>query len=501
VTSDRVPVDDALVDHRDPERSREALRSLGTAVWTDALDWLYGPAAEVPTEGLTYEASRERFFGTSGDPTNPPSDGRSWREVLADVRERVAGDAFSHAHPRTFAYFTPPPLPLAIAGDVWAPWLNQGVDVWQGAPAATFVEEEVIGWLRSLIGFPEESFGVLTSGGAMANLMALAVARDHASALDEQPRASALGPMRVYGSDQTHFSITRALDILGFDERTFRAIATDERFHIDVDELARAIEDDLAAGARPFAIVAVAGTTNTGAVDPIPAMADVATRYGLWLHVDAAYGGAVLLSERDADRVPGLELADSVTLDPHKWFFQPYDIGGLLVRRRDDLSTTFHRAPEYLRSSHAEPLDWYHYTLEGTRRFRGLKLWMSWQHLGTRGFGQLVERTNDLAGYIAARCRDDPSLELAVDPPELSVVCFRILPDGRTGLTEDDIDTHQDLVQRELERSRAGWLSTTTLRGRTYLRAGVMNYMGREADIDGLLDAVRTCSRRSAMRP
>lgn len=491
MTDDRLPLDEALIRYRDPEASRDALLALGAAVWSDALDWLYRRAAEVPTDGLAYPASRERFF-RDGVAEPAPEDGRPWREVLADVRGRVAGDAFSHAHPRTFAYFTPPPLAMAIAGDVWAPWLNQGVDIWQGAPSATFVEEEVIAWLRSLVGFPDDGFGVLTSGGAMANLMALAVARDHAPGNADPARTAALAPMRVYGSDQTHFSITRSLDILGFDDETFRSVPTDERFRVDVGALIRAIEIDIAAGARPFAIVAIAGTTNTGAVDAIPDVADVAERFGLWLHVDAAYGGAARLSERDAGRVPGLERADSVTLDPHKWFFQPYDIGGLLVRRRDDLSTTFHRAPEYLRSSHDEPLDWYHYTLEGTRRFRALKLWMSWHHLGTRGFGELVERTNDLAAYLADRCRDEPDLALAVDPPELSVVCFRVMPPGE--VTDHELDEHQDRVQRELERRRVGWLSTTTLRGRTYLRAGVMNYMGTERDIDGLLDAVRTCS-------
>ena len=494
MTTEPSSFDDPLVSYRDPDVSRDALLSLGTTVWADALDWLYGQASEVPTRGLTYRASRERFFGSGADPSAPPVDGRPWREILADVRDRVASDAFSYAHPRTFAYFTPPPLPIGIAADVWAPWLNQGVDIWQGAPAATFVEEEVIAWLRTLVGFPDDAFGVLTSGGAMANLMALAVARDHAPGSEDVPRASALGPMRIYGSDQTHFSITRALDILGFDDDSFRAIRSDAAFRIDVQELARAIEEDVSTGARPLAIVAIAGTTNTGAVDPISAVADVAARFGLWLHVDAAYGGAVRLSERDADRVADLRLADSITLDPHKWFFQPYDIGGLLVRRRSDLYTTFHRSPEYLRSIHEEPLDWYHYTLEGTRRFRGLKLWMSWKHLGTRGFGRLVERTNDLAAYLADRCRSDPALELAVDPAELSVVCFRALPPADATVTDGEIDDHQDRIQRHLERSRAGWLSTTKLRGRTYLRAGIMNYMATEEDIDGLLDAVRRSS-------
>jgi aromatic-L-amino-acid decarboxylase len=215
----------------------------------------------------------------------------------------------------------------------------------------------------------------------------------------------------------------------------------------------------------------------------------------LGLHVAGASGGAARLSPRDAARVPGLELADSVTVDPHKWFFQAYDIGALVVRRREDLRTTFHRSPEYYASSRPEdePLNWYEYSIEGTRRLRALKLWMSWQHLGTTGLGSLIERTDDLAAYLAAEIATSEDFELAVEP-ELSVVCFRHLPRGSDRWPDGRIDRYQNDVQRALELDGAAWVSVTTLRGHTFLRAGVLNYLSTPADVDALLSAVRRLS-------
>ncbi len=246
----------------------------------------------------------------------------------------------------------------------------------------------------------------------------------------------------------------------------------------------------------PWCIAAVAGSTNTGSVDDLAGLADLAQREDLWLHVDAAYGGGVRLSAREAGRVPALEWADTIALDPHKWFFQGYDIGGLLVRRRDDLLQTFHRSPEYYRSSRSqdEPLHWYQYSLEGTRRFRALKLWLSWKSLGTEGFGRLVEDTLALAAHLAARCREAEDFEASPSEPELSVVCFRHLPGGADAAADIDpaeLDRHQDRLQRALEVSGEGWVSTTRLRGSTWLRAGIVNYLSTEADVDGLLASLR----------
>ena len=485
-----------LVDHGDPS-ARPALEALGKATWDAALDWLYGLARERPISPLPYAEARRAYFGPSNEPAPAPSAPAMAEAVLAEFRQRVAPGVFAAQHPGAFSYYTPPPLPMSIAGEVLAQWVHQGVDVWHAGPVAAFVEEEVTSWLRTLVGHGAGSWGILTSGGVMANLMGMAVARDvhlaRRRGLAAAPRGAALDGVRIYASDQAHFSIARALDVLGFPPETLRLVDADDAFRLRADAVADAVAEDRAAGLLPLAIAAVSGSTNTGSVDDVPALADLAAREDLWLHVDAAYGGAARLSPRFADRVPGLERADSVTIDPHKWFFQAYDVGALVVRRREDLLTTFHRAPEYYRhpSPEEEPLHWYQYALEGTRRFRALKLWMSWKHLGTSGLGALVDRNMDLTAHVVRRCREF-GFEIAPSEPELSVVCFRVVPPG---MAEADVDALQDRLQRALEISGAGWVSTTTLRGRRYLRAGIVNYLATPADADRVLETIRAAAQ------
>jgi aromatic-L-amino-acid decarboxylase len=495
-----------LIGFRDPGLSRAPLQSLGERAWTLALDYLYDEAMRRPVGPDSYPEMRRRLFttprpdGRTG-PAGAPSSPRSSGDVLEEFRRRLLALQYNAQHPRSFSYFTPPPLPMSIVGELLVQWLNQGTDVFHASPSAALVEEEVVAWLCDLVGYGEGSFGVLTSGGVMANTMALAVARDRGLArilgLDRPPAGRDLEGVRLYASDQTHFSIGRALHVLGFPPETLRIVPSDDRFRLRAAPVAEAIAGDRAAGLRPFLISAVAGSTNTGSVDAVGELADLVEREGLWLHVDAAYGGAARLSRRDAGRVPGLERADTVTIDPHKWFFQAYDIGGLLVKRRDDLHQTFHRSPEYYRSTQPEdePLDWYQYSLEGTRRFRGLKLWLSWKHLGTEGLGRLVEMNDDLAAYLARRCRESDDFEAVPEEPELSVVCFRHLPGGPEAAARLDpalLDGHQDRLQRALEVSGEAWVSTTRLRGHTYLRAGIVNYLSTEEDVDRTLEALRT---------
>lgn len=288
-----------------------------------------------------------------------------------------------------------------------------------------------------------------------------------------------------------HFSITRALAILGVEADALRVIPTDDRFRMSIEHLERSIAEDRDAGRRPCAIVGVAGSTNTGSVDGLDALADIAERHQLWFHVDAAYGGGACFSKRSRGLVSGLERADSVTLDPHKWMFQPIDIGALLVRRPGDLADVFRAEPEYYRSNQPleEPLNWYEFSPEGTRRFRALKLWMSWKHLGTTGIGTLVDRTIALARDLSERCEQASDLELAVERPDLSVVCFRHRPPRQ--LSDAQLDAYQTALQRALEISGRAWVSTTVLRGRVFLRAGVMNHMTTADDLDELLEAIR----------
>ncbi|HEX6398968.1 MAG TPA: pyridoxal-dependent decarboxylase [Actinomycetota bacterium] len=479
-----------LIDTRDAERSRAALERLGERTWREALDWLFDVAAVRPTAPDAYPDLRRAFYGETGHPHPPPATGATADAVLDEFRDRLAPYAYAAQHPGSYSYFTPPPLPVAIAGETLARWLNQGIDVWLSGMAAPLVEEEVIAWLRDLVGYDEGSWGVLTSGGVMANVMAVAVARDvHLAALldvEEPPRGARLDGVRAYASDQTHFSIERGLDLAGFPPETLHVVASDDDYRLRADAVVDAIARDRTAGLRPFAIFGVAGSTNTGAVDDVPGLAAVAEREGLWLHVDAAYGAAARISPREAHRVPGLERAHSLTVDPHKWLFQPYDIGGLLVRRREALLRTFHREPEYyaVGSQEERPLHWYQYSLEGTRPFRALKLWLSWKHLGSSGFAQLIERNVDLAAHLAGRARERG---FEVIQPQLAVVCLRLAPDG---LDDDATDELQRQLQRALEVSGDGWVSTTTLRGRTWLRAGVINYLSTEEDADRLLETL-----------
>ncbi|HKN47986.1 MAG TPA: pyridoxal-dependent decarboxylase, partial [Candidatus Polarisedimenticolia bacterium] len=243
---DGFPVPDPeLLEIRDAGRSRSSLERLGAAIWTQALDWLYGEAMVRPIQRESYPDSRRRFFGPSNEPAPAPQVGSPSDEVLAEFRDRVAPMTFNAQFPGAFSYFTPPPLALSIGGEVLAQWLHQGVDVWHAGPIGAFVEEEVVGWLRDVVGTGAGSWGVLTSGGAMANLMALAIARDtHLARLlggDGPPRGAALEGVRVYASDQTHFSVERGLDILGFPSGTLRVIASDDRFRLQAGPIADAI--------------------------------------------------------------------------------------------------------------------------------------------------------------------------------------------------------------------------------------------------------------------
>ncbi len=509
---------------RDPEGAREALRAAGAAAWETGLDYLYDHALDrAMGEGTGFSALNASYFGPAGEPGPAPADPTPLGVLLEEFRTRVAPHTASAYHPRSFGYFTPPPLIASIVGEVLSQFAQQGVDIFHAGPIATTMESEVVRWLCDLLGYDRNSFGLLTSGGVMANFIGMALARDahvpQVLGLDRPPRGRALEDLRVYTGDQSHFSIGRALDELGFPLETLVTVPADADFRLRGSAVAAAIVADRAAGLTPIAIAAVAGSTNTGAVDAIGELADVAEREGLWLHVDAAYGAAVRLSTRDADRVTDLERADSVTVDPHKWFFQAYDIGGLMVRQGTLLEEVFGgRRPEYYRAGHgsmaatgagkphdaadphaaadphdgADPhdagLNFWKSGFEGTRRWRALKLWFSWRHLGTSGLGRLIEANNDLAAHLAAVIAASDDFEALPAVPNLSVVCFRHL---QAGITGEALDAHQDALQLALEVSGAGWVSTTRLRDMTWLRAGILNTQAVESDVEGLLDTLR----------
>ena len=420
-------------------------------------------------------------------------------------------------HPRQFGYFTPPPLAMSMMGELLAQMANQGVDVWHAGPLASFVEEEVVRWLCDLVGYDDGSFGLLTSrrrdgqlhgDGDRARPAPRPDPRDRAAAARRRARGC-----RVYASDQTHFSVARALDLLGFPGDTLvRRARPTTRSACAAAAVAEAVARDLAAGLTPFAISAVAGSTNTGSVDAVGELADVAAAEGLWLHVDAAYGGGARLSDARCGRVPDLDRADSVTVDPHKWFFQAYDIGGLLVRDGRTCWPTFGgRAPEYYRGGEgARP---------GAPRRRPTT---------ARRRARRPRRPRRPAELLQAQLRGHPPLARAqaldvVEAPRHERVrpahrgqrrprgaarpplrggrrlrghprgpgaVGRVLPapaGRRWPAMAAALDAHQDRLQAPLEVSGDGWLTTTRLRGATWLRAGIVNYLWTEDDIDRLL--------------
>jgi glutamate/tyrosine decarboxylase-like PLP-dependent enzyme len=357
---------------------------------------------------------------------------------------------------------------------------NVFAGTWISGSGPAAVELAVIEWLRVACGFPNGAGGLFVSGGTMANLTALAVAR-HVVLSDRLDGAT------VYFSDQAHSSLEKALRVIGLPPENVRKIACDGDYRLPLGALEQAVEKDRAAGKRPFSVIASAGTTNTGAIDPLGELSRLCRRQGLWLHVDGAYGAAAVISNRGRELLAGLELADSLSLDPHKWLFQPFEIGCVLVRDLVHLRDTFLILPEYLKDTHqySAEFNFTDHGLQLTRGFRALKLWMSIKVFGMAAFRAAVERGFALAEFTAARLREMPGWQI-VTPAHMGIVCFRY--------AGADDATHRRLVQSIL-RDGIALITSTVLGGRTVLRTCTINPRTTERDIEETLDTLDRLAR------
>jgi aromatic-L-amino-acid decarboxylase len=426
-----------------------------------------------------------------------PAEGQSVEEVFARFERDLLPHLMNIPSPRYYGLFNPTPLPVAVWADALASAVNQNCAAWRNSPSASVVEARVLRWLCELIGYGPDSFGTLTSGGSEANLVGLKCARDRAAegSRDRGVRgADARGKLVAYASEQSHYSLVKCADILGLGRENLRKIETDARFHIRTDLLRAAVERDLAEGHTPVCVAAAAGATSTGVIDPLDELADLAAEFGLWLHVDAAYGGGLCLSEKYRHRLRGIERADSVTVDPHKWFFVPFACGALLVRGGGRvLRDAFDITPEYLsedRGGADVEYDFFRYGQLGTRRFNALKVWMALKHLGVRGYAEIVERQIGLAEHLAARLGALEDFEL-VGGVETALCCARFLPAsfrGRPGREQDEL---QQALQQRVERSGEAWLATTVLHGRRALRVNVNSYLTERRHVDDLVELLR----------
>ncbi len=426
-----------------------------------------------------------------------PRAGAGAEEILEKFARDIVPHAMNIPSPRYFGLFNPTPLPVAVWADALASAINQNGAVWRNSPSASVVEARVLRWLCELMGYGPRAFGTLTSGGSEANLVALKCARDRAAegARDRGLRgAERGGQLVVYASEQCHYSFTKSVDILGLGRDNLRKVATDSRFHIRTGALREAVERDIAAGHTPACVAGAAGTTSTGVVDPLDELADIAREFGLWFHVDAAYGGALAFSERHRGRLKGIERADSVTVDPHKWMFVPFACGAVLVRDGARvLREAFDIMPEYMseaRGGFDVEYDFTRYGQLGTRRFNALKVWMAFKHLGVSGYARIVERQVELAEHLAARLAESGEFE-RVGEVETALCCARFVPDGWRGAGDAALDDLQRALQQRVEGGGAAWMATTVVHGRRVLRFNVNSFLTTRRHVDDLVELLR----------
>ena len=332
------------------------------------------------------------------------AEGESLETLLSDLRV-VFENSRHNGHPRFFGYVASPANPIGVFADLIASALNVNVTSWRSGPAATEIERNVVRWLGSLVGFSDDAAGLLTSGGSMANLIAIMVAhRAHAGREVGSKGVSNSKRMTIYASDQIHLSIAKAADILGLGRDSVRLVDCADDFRMDVAKLREKISGDLRSGMKPFCIVASAGTVNTGAVDPLAAIADVASEFGLWFHVDGAYGAPGALDESKRSLFAGIERADSLSLDPHKWLYVPLDSGCILFRDAEKPRDAFKsEEADYIKvhESDDESFAFWDYGPELSRRFRALKIWFTLRYYGIKGIAAAISEDNSLAQYLA----------------------------------------------------------------------------------------------------
>jgi len=448
--------------------TREEKRTLGYRV----IDMLVEHFEQLPGKPVAHGSDRASLEATLREPL--PEQGARPLDVLAQLERDVFG-AIAHVdHPRFFAFVPGPSNFVGVMADALAAGFNVFAGTWLEASGPAQVELVVLDWLRQACGLPSSAGGLFVSGGSMANITTLAVAR-HVR-LDDRIDGAV-----VYCSDQTHSSIDRGLRVLGFRDDQLCKIASDGAFRLDVVALRHAVETDRAAGRIPFCVVANAGTTNTGAIDPIPVLVDVCREEGLWLHVDGAYGAGAVLCERGRGLLDGLGRVDSLALDPHKWLFQPYEIGCVLVREERWLREAFHILPEYLQDT-AEKRGEVNFCDRGiqlTRGFRALKLWMSLKVFGGAAFREALNHGFELAEVAEATVGAMPDWEVTT-PAQMGIVTFRYAPDGMA--TEKVEWLNRGLVE-EMIRDGFAMVSSTVLRRQTVLRMCTINPRATAGDV------------------
>jgi len=460
-----------MADPIDPtlQLSPDEMRRLGYQV-VDTLVEHFAGLRDLPVSG---GASRDALEARLREPA--PEQGVGWAAALERARRDVLGPMSHVNHPRFFAYVPSPGNFVGAMADALASGFNVFAGAWVAASGAAQVELVTVDWLRAICGLPAGAGGAFVSGGSMANLTALAVARHRRFGTGDFSRTV------IYASDQAHSSIVRGARVLGFAPERVRLLRADGRQRLDPATLRIAIEEDAAAGLVPFCVVASAGTTNTGAVDPLSEIAAVCRETGTWLHVDGAYGAAAALTDAGRALLAGLGEADSVSMDPHKWLFQPFECAAVLVRDGHALRDTFREVPEYLRDSDLthEEVNFRDWGVQLTRGFRAFKLWLTIQTFGMATLRAGVARGIRIAEVAEEELRASAEWEV-LTPAQLAIVTFRYRVPG---LADGDVDALQRTIAAETTRGGFAMLSTTELGGRAVLRLCTINPRTTDDDV------------------
>lgn len=416
-------------------------------------------------------------------PATPPEEPEPLEAILRDFEEVILPGITHWNHPAFFAYFAITGSAPGILGELLSAALNVNGMLWKTSPAATELEEVVLDWLRQLLGLPEGWFGMVNDTASISTFLALAAARETLD-LDIREKGMAgrsdLPRLRVYTSQEAHSSVDKAVIALGLGHENLVKIPTDEAFCMIPEALEKAVRKDQERGMRPMAVVATVGTTSSTSIDPVPAIAEIAAAYGLWLHVDAAYGGAAAILPEKREVLAGCERADSLVVNPHKWLFTPIDFSAFYTRRPEALRRAFSLIPEYLRTKEEAVTDFMNYTLQLGRRFRALKFWFVLRRYGRKGLIERIREHIRLAQRFATWVDEAPDFE-RLAPVPFSTVCFRAHPPGL-----DDEARLETLNQSLLDRVNATgkvFLSSTRLKGTYTLRLAIGNIRTEEAHV------------------
>ena len=474
----------------DPERA-DAFLERARALWVRFL----GELTQLPV-GRSWPQGAVADAVALAVPEAPMRDD----ELFEHLRNVMFDHSVYPGHPRFMGYITGAGTVPGAVADLLASTLNQNLGGWRHSPAATEIELALTRWFAARFGLPSSAAGMITSGGAMANFTCLKIARDRTAGWDVRTHGLAGGQrLVIYASSEVHAVVWRAADMLGLGTEAVRPVPVDDGFRMRPDALRAVLEADRLSGLRGFAVVGTAGTTATGAIDPLAEIADVAAEHGLWFHVDAAYGGGAALAPSLRPLLAGIERADSIAFDPHKWMSTPHSGGCALLRDITHAYDSFHYSATYTvedRERTGSTFDFGSHGPQWSRGFAALKIWVSLLAHGSDAYARRIEHDTELIRYLAALVEDHPELELAT-PPSLSICCFRYVP---RDADRDDatIDRLNERIMTELQVGGRAYLSNAILHGRFLLRACIVNFRTEASDVRALLEEVVMLGRRLA---